>query len=127
MMRRPPMSTRTDTLFPYTTLFRSKRQPKRRLLWLGDASCIRLRPLHRGHVWSYDFVEEQTRNGRKFRMLNTIDENSRECLAMVQLRRYRTNDVTHHHADLLPEHSTEERRAGKSVVRTERIKWGPKK
>src|SRR3546814_7354241 len=23
MMRRPPMSTRTDTLFPYTTLFRS--------------------------------------------------------------------------------------------------------
>src|SRR3546814_1081540 len=24
MMRRPPRSTRTDTLFPYTTLFRSK-------------------------------------------------------------------------------------------------------
>src|SRR3546814_13713158 len=27
MRRRPPRSTRTDTLFPYTTLFRSKRQP----------------------------------------------------------------------------------------------------
>src|SRR3546814_11664083 len=26
MMRRPPKSTRTDTLFPYTTLFRSDRQ-----------------------------------------------------------------------------------------------------
>src|SRR3546814_18045106 len=25
MMRRPPRSTRTDTLFPYTTLFRSSR------------------------------------------------------------------------------------------------------
>src|SRR3546814_6986435 len=25
MIRRPPGSTRTDTLFPYTTLFRSKR------------------------------------------------------------------------------------------------------
>src|SRR3546814_2888268 len=25
MLRRPPRSTRTDTLFPYTTLFRSKR------------------------------------------------------------------------------------------------------
>src|SRR3546814_8202012 len=25
MIRRPPRSTRTDTLFPYTTLFRSKR------------------------------------------------------------------------------------------------------
>src|SRR3546814_4956502 len=28
MIRRPPRSTRTDTLFPYTTLFRSKRYVK---------------------------------------------------------------------------------------------------
>src|SRR3546814_17746243 len=27
MIRRPPRSTRTDTLFPYTTLFRSPRRP----------------------------------------------------------------------------------------------------
>src|SRR3546814_3183611 len=27
MLRRPPRSTRTDTLFPYTTLFRSIRKP----------------------------------------------------------------------------------------------------
>src|SRR3546814_18564557 len=27
MIRRPPRSTRTDTLFPYTTLFRSHRAP----------------------------------------------------------------------------------------------------
>src|SRR3546814_19695893 len=27
MKRRPPRSTRTDTLFPYTTLFRSEREP----------------------------------------------------------------------------------------------------
>src|SRR3546814_5498203 len=27
MIRRPPRSTRTDTLFPYTTLFRSVRGP----------------------------------------------------------------------------------------------------
>src|SRR3546814_1545607 len=30
MIRRPPRSTRTDTLFPYTTLFRSFRRPARR-------------------------------------------------------------------------------------------------
>src|SRR3546814_5549574 len=30
MIRRPPRSTRTDTLFPYTTLFRSPLQPIRR-------------------------------------------------------------------------------------------------
>src|SRR3546814_20784782 len=29
MLRRPPRSTRTDTLFPYTTLFRSKVKPSR--------------------------------------------------------------------------------------------------
>ena len=33
-----------------------KRQPKRGRLWLGDGSCIRLRPTHRDHVWSYDFI-----------------------------------------------------------------------
>src|SRR3546814_18810185 len=31
MIRRPPRSTRTDTLFPYTTLFRSHRQGEGRL------------------------------------------------------------------------------------------------
>src|SRR3546814_6266055 len=30
MIRRPPRSTRTDTLFPYTTLFRSRQDPRRR-------------------------------------------------------------------------------------------------
>src|SRR3546814_16202687 len=32
MIRRPPRSTRTDTLFPYTTLFRSAGRPRRRRL-----------------------------------------------------------------------------------------------
>ena len=42
-----------------------KRQPKRGRLWLNDGSCIRLRPLHKNHVWSYDFVS--TRNARRAR------------------------------------------------------------
>src|SRR3546814_9762752 len=32
MIRRPPRSTRTDTLFPYTTLFRSLSRGHRRLI-----------------------------------------------------------------------------------------------
>ena len=44
-----------------------------------------------GHVWSYDFVEDITHNGRKYRMLNIIDEYSRECLAMVPQRRFRSD------------------------------------
>ena len=47
-----------------------KKQPKRGRLWLADGSCVRLRPEHRNHVWSYDFVEDRTHDGRKFRMLN---------------------------------------------------------
>src|SRR3546814_15206183 len=35
MIRRPPRSTRTDTLFPYTTLFRSITRPKMRILFIG--------------------------------------------------------------------------------------------
>ena len=62
------------------------KQPKRRRLWLSDGSCIRLRPEYRNHVWSYDFVHDRTSNGRAIRMLNIIDEYSRECLA-IEVRR----------------------------------------
>ncbi len=49
---------------------------------LNDGSCIRLRPERPNHVWSYDFVEDRTHEGRKYRMLNIIDELTRECLAI---------------------------------------------
>src|SRR3546814_6058909 len=49
MIRRPPRSTRTDTLFPYTTLFRSRRAasahdpiaPSRRLARTGSTAAVR--------------------------------------------------------------------------------------
>ena len=69
------------------------RQPKKGRLWLNDGSCIRLRPEYPNHVWSYDFVEDRTHNGRKFRMLNVIDEFTRECLAIRSDRKLKSNDV----------------------------------
>src|SRR3546814_6964590 len=36
MIRRPPRSTRTDTRFPYTTLFRSLLFESRRIIWSGE-------------------------------------------------------------------------------------------
>ena len=33
-------------------------------------------------MWSWDFVEDQTENGTRFRMLALIDEYNRRCLAM---------------------------------------------
>ena len=70
-----------------------RRQPKKGRLWLNDGSCVRLRPEHPNHVWSYDFVEDRTHNSRKFRMLNVIDEFTRECLAIRIDRRLRSTDV----------------------------------
>ena len=69
------------------------RQPKRGRLWLSDGSCIRLRAEHRNHVWSYDFVEDRTHDGRKIRMLNIIDEFTHECLTIRVSRRLKSIDV----------------------------------
>ena len=70
-----------------------QKQPKRGRLWLNDGSCVRLWPEHPNHVWSYDFVEGRTHNGRKFRMLNIIDEFTRECLAIRIDRKLNSTDV----------------------------------
>jgi putative transposase len=70
-----------------------QKQPKRRRLWLNESSCIRLRPEHKDHVWSYDFVENRTTDGRKFRMLNIIDEFTRECLLIKVERRLNSLSV----------------------------------
>ena len=70
-----------------------QKQPKRARLWLNDGSCIRLRPEHRDHVWSYDFVMARTPDGRSFRILVILDEYSRECLAMRVARRITSQDV----------------------------------
>jgi len=70
-----------------------KRQPKRGRLWLNDGSCVRLRPTHRNHVWSYDFVADRTHDGRSIKMLTVIDEYSRECLAIIVEQRLQSDDV----------------------------------
>jgi putative transposase len=70
-----------------------KKQPKLGRLWLNDGSCIRLRPEYKDHVWSYDFMVDRTNDGRSFRILNIIDEFTRECLAMRVARRINSQAV----------------------------------
>jgi putative transposase len=77
-----------------------QKQRKRRRLWLNDGSCVRLRPSHRNHVWSYDFVADRTADGRAFRMLVIIDEHSRECLAMDVARKLTSEDLLERLSDL---------------------------
>jgi transposase InsO family protein len=85
------------------------KQPKRGRLWLSDGSCIRLRAERPNHVWSYDFVEDRTHDGRKYRMLNVIDEFTHECLAIRVSRKLKATDVIDVLSDLfilrgVPEH-----------------------
>ena len=69
------------------------KQPRRGRLWLADGSCIRLRPQHRDRVWSYDFVEDRTHDGRRYRMLNVLDEFTHECVAIRFARWLKAIDV----------------------------------
>ena len=86
-----------------------QKQPRRRRLWLNDGSCIRLRPEHRDHVWSYDFVVQRTSDGRPIRFLNIIDEYSRESLRIHADRKITSFNVIEELADLfitrgIPDH-----------------------
>ncbi|MFD1663226.1 IS3 family transposase, partial [Streptomyces caeni] len=85
------------------------KQPKKGRLWLADGSCIRLRAERPNHVWSYDFVEDRTHDGRKYRMLNVIDEFTHEALAIRIDRKLNSTDVIDVLSDLfilrgVPEH-----------------------
>ena len=86
-----------------------KKQRPRGRLWLNDGSCLRLRPERRNHVWSYDFVEAQTHDGRKVRLMTLIDEFTRECLAIRVARRINSLGVLETMAEVMltrgvPEH-----------------------
>jgi transposase InsO family protein len=58
-----------------------QRQPKCATLWLADASCVRPQPERANLVSAHDFVEDRTREGRKFAMVCVGDEFTREALA----------------------------------------------
>jgi putative transposase len=83
-----------------------RKQRKRRRLWLNDGSCIRLRPEYAKHVWSYDFMLDRTSNGKPMRILNIIDEFSRECLTIRVDRMLSSYDVIEQLAELFVERGT---------------------
>jgi transposase InsO family protein len=54
---------------------------------------IRIRPERRDQVWSYDMMSLNLFRGGKIRILNVIDEFSRECLGVVVKRSIKASDV----------------------------------
>ena len=70
-----------------------QKQRKKGRLWLNDGFCVRLKPERANHVWSYDFVQDHTADGRAYRTLNTIDEYTREALMICVDRKLNSTDV----------------------------------
>ena len=77
-----------------------RKQAKKGRLCLNNGSCVRLRPERPNHVWSYDFVQDRTHDGRLFRTLNIIDEFTREALVIRVQRKLNSTDVVDALTDL---------------------------
>ena len=100
--------SRVERIWKQAGLKVPQKQPKRGRLWLNDGSCVRLRPLHRNHVWSWDFVMDRTDDGRAIKILTLIDECTKEALAVYPARRIRANDVIGIFADVMVERGVPE-------------------
>ena len=68
-------------------------QRKRRRLGHSENSCARRRAERPNHVWSYDFIHDQTADGRGLKMLPIVDEYTRECLTIEVERHLTAKDV----------------------------------
>src|SRR3546814_11699881 len=95
MIRRPPRSTRTDTLFPYTSLFRSDRPP-RALNKCASRSVEEIAFDPGGWEFPVDDLSRRQRSSH----------DSRNVAAHPAIR-------------------SEERRVGKECVSTCRSRWSP--
>lgn len=68
---------------------RKQRKRRRR----GKSTTDADRALYPNHVWSYDFVSDQTMDGRKLRFLTVIDEFTREAIWIECARLLNSQDV----------------------------------
>jgi putative transposase len=92
---------RVDRIWPCEGLKVPQKQKPRGYLWLNDGSCVRLRPTHRNHVWSYEFVSVRMHDGGIARTLNLIDEHTREALIVRVERRWSRAKVIEALADVM--------------------------
>ena len=64
-----------------------QRLKKKRRFGSSAHACFRRRTERRNQVWSYDFVMDQTQDGRRLKWLVIVDEYTRECLRLEVERR----------------------------------------
>src|SRR3546814_11351275 len=106
MIRRPPRSTRTDTLFPYTTLFRSIRMRRIKQAVIGLALVIAV-PAHAAPTPDYQAATATLAQYKQ--AIESRDLSGAEALFAPDAQLFRS----------------EERRVGKECVSTCRSRWSP--
>jgi hypothetical protein len=84
---------RVDLLWRWEGPKIPKKQPERGRLWLNDGWCVRPGPERPDHVWSDDFVQDQTEDRHKLPMLTGVGEFAHRCLAVRVARRLRSTDI----------------------------------
>src|SRR3546814_8522355 len=84
MIRRPPRSTRTDTLFPYTTLFRSNADLERVFHDLQDQAVIRCPQCKRDAAFEDEISVGDIIEGMQFPVLQALEK---ELAGKVRVRR----------------------------------------
>jgi transposase InsO family protein len=70
-----------------------RRQCKKRRLGTSENGSQRRVATRPNEVWSYDFVSDQTADGRRLKFLCVVDEFTRECLALKVRRSFRAKEV----------------------------------
>ena len=78
------------------------KKPRRRRQ--GVSTGMPTKASHRNHVWTWDFVHDTTVRGGTLRMLNVMDEYTRECLCIHVERRINARKVRQVMARLIEEH-----------------------
>jgi putative transposase len=66
---------------------------RRKIVRRGVSTGLPTKAIHRGHVWTWDFISDATVRGGTLRMLSILDEYTRECHVLRADRALRSEDV----------------------------------
>ncbi|MDE0527448.1 MAG: IS3 family transposase [Truepera sp.] len=94
-----------------------RRTRKRERLGSSENSCSRRAPTAVNEVWTIDFVMDQTRDGRRLKILPILDEFSRYCHSIVVARSLTGNDVMVELERLMTVHGAQSDSSGPGFIR----------
>src|SRR3546814_7300304 len=92
-LRLPPRSTRTDTLFPYTTLFRSLAMARSLSIDLGPKG-VRVNSVAPGYIWA-DSVKNMFEKKRSEEHTSELQSLMRISYAVFCLKKKKINQISY--------------------------------